>query len=75
MRTPRQSWALRGRGRAGIHILVFWALESTKMRGRGGSGSAQVRILVFWALENSKMRAPSSEGGGNGSAHFSVLGA
>ena len=60
-----QSWALRGGGQAGVHILVFWALESSTMRTprqswalRGSGGQAGVSMLIFWALESSKMHAP-----------------
>ena len=71
MRTPRQSGSLRGGGEAGVHILVFWALESSNMRtsrqsgSRRGGGEAGVHILVFWASERR---------GGGGSTHFSILG-
>ena len=56
----------RGRGQAGVRVLVFWALESSKMRtprqflgseagvhvlgSERGGGQAGVHVLVFWAL-------------------------
>ena len=66
---------------AGVHILVFWALESSKMRTprqsgslRGG-GEAGVHILVFWAIESSKMRTPRQSGSlRGGGTHFGILG-
>ena len=70
----------RGRGQAGVHVLVFWALESSKMRipgnfGLSEGGAAGVHVLVFWALESSKMRTPGNFGlrGGGAAVHVLVF--